>query len=70
MSSSLVILFGVVKQFGSFWIWSETECKIPAEYGLLHNSSPSDTHCLYILYILFGKDTNQWVNVSPVYKIC
>ncbi len=34
LSSSLVILFGVVKQFGRFWIWSETECKIPAEYGL------------------------------------
>ncbi len=32
MSSSLVILFGVVKQFGRFWIWSETECKTPAEY--------------------------------------
>ncbi len=38
MSSSLVILFGVVKQFGKFWIWSETECKIPTEYGLQHNS--------------------------------
>ncbi len=34
MSSSLVILFGVVKQFDRFWIWSETERKIPAEYGL------------------------------------
>jgi hypothetical protein len=53
MSSSLVILFGVVKQFGRFWIWSETECKIPAEYGLQHNSPPPppDTHCLFILYI-------------------
>ncbi len=58
MSSSLVILFGVVKQFGWFWIWSETECKIPAEYGLQHNSPPpppSDTYFLYILYISFGK---------------
>ncbi len=57
MLSSLVILFGVVKQFGRFLIWSETECKIPAEYGLQHNSHPPppDKHCLYILYIQFGK---------------
>ncbi len=34
MSSLLVILFGVVEQFSRFWIWSETECKTPAEYGL------------------------------------
>jgi hypothetical protein len=33
MSSSLVILFGAVKQFSRFRIWSETECKTPAEYG-------------------------------------
>ncbi len=33
MSSLLVILFGVVKQFCRFWIWSETERKTPAEYG-------------------------------------
>ncbi len=48
-------LFGVVKQFCRFWIWSETECKTPAEYGLQYNSTPpplpTDTHCLYILYI-------------------
>jgi len=37
MSSSLVILFGVVKQFGRFWIWSETECKIPAEWKYLQS---------------------------------
>ncbi len=52
MSSSLVILFGVVKQFGSFWIWSETECEIPAEYGLQHNSPlpplpQTHTVCIY-----------------------
>ncbi len=33
-------LFGVVKQFIRFWIWSETECKTPAEYDLQHNSTP------------------------------
>ncbi len=27
-------LFGVVRQFCRFRIWSETECKTPAEYGL------------------------------------
>ncbi len=42
-SSSLVILFGVVKQFGRFWLWSETECKIPAEYGLQNNPPPPQT---------------------------
>ncbi len=34
-------LFGVVKQFCRFWIWSVTECKILAEYGLQHNSTLS-----------------------------
>jgi hypothetical protein len=83
MSSSLVILFGLVKQFGWFWIRSETECKIPAEYG--------QQHCLYVLYIKFGKGRGATVhkyrsivhgmgassqagskipmNLSPVYKI-
>jgi hypothetical protein len=40
MSSSLVILFGVMEQFGRFRIWSETECKTHAEYGPQHNSAP------------------------------
>ncbi len=47
-------LFGVVKQFGWFWIWSETECKIPAEYGLHYtqfNPSPQ-THTVCIQYIV------------------
>jgi len=37
-------------------MWSETECKIPAEYGL-HSTvpPPSDTHCLYILSMQLGK---------------
>ncbi len=56
MSSSLVILFGVVKQFCRFWVWSETECKTPAEDGLQYNSitpnpppPPPQTHtvCIY-----------------------
>ncbi len=54
MSSSMVILFGVVKQFCRFWIWSETECKTPAEYGPQYISTPPPTvtHCLYtVLYI-------------------
>jgi hypothetical protein len=29
-----------VKQFCRFWIWSERECKTPAEYGLQLNSIP------------------------------
>jgi hypothetical protein len=59
MSSLLVILFGMVKQFCRFWIWSETECETSAEYGLQHNSTPptpTATHCLYIperQYILY-----------------
>ncbi len=58
MSSSLVILFGVVKQFGRFWIWSETEYKIPAEYGLHCYSTihppPPQTHtvCIYCTFCL------------------
>ncbi len=41
-------LLGAVKKFCRFWIWSETECKTPAEYGLQHNSTPPPpavTHC-------------------------
>jgi hypothetical protein len=37
-------LFGVVKQFCRFWIWSETECKTPAEYGLHYNATPPPPH--------------------------
>ncbi len=37
-------MFGVVKQFCRFWIWSETECKTPAEYGLQHNSTHPPPH--------------------------
>ncbi len=60
MSFSLVILFGVVKKFGRLCIWSETKCKIPAEYGLhstIHPPTlpPSDTYCLYKQYIQFEK---------------
>ncbi len=33
-------LFGAVKQFCRFWIWSETECKTLAEYDLQYNSTP------------------------------
>jgi hypothetical protein len=56
MSSLLVILFGVVKQFCRFLIWSEPECKTPAEYGLQYNSTTpgpplTASHCLYTLYI-------------------
>jgi hypothetical protein len=55
MSSSLVILFGVVKRFGRFWIRSETECKTLAEYGPQYISTlpppPTVKHCLYKLYI-------------------
>jgi hypothetical protein len=58
MSLSLVILFGVVKQFGRFWIWSETECKIPAEYGLHHDCStihlPLQTHTVCYIYCTFS----------------
>jgi hypothetical protein len=34
---SRVILFGVVNQVGRLLIWSENDCKIPAEFGLKHN---------------------------------
>ncbi len=40
MSSLMVILLGVVKQFCRFWIWSETECKTPSEYGPQYISTP------------------------------
>jgi hypothetical protein len=57
-------LFEVVKQFCGFWIWSETECKTPAEYGLQHNSTYSslssssvfvavDVGCLFSFDIFF-----------------
>ncbi len=40
-------------------IWTETECKTPAQYGLQHNPPPTHplpaTHCLYIRYFGFGK---------------
>ncbi len=46
-----LFLFGVMKQFCRFWIWSETECKT-AEYGPQYISPPpppqkSHTVCIY-----------------------
>jgi hypothetical protein len=61
-------------------MWSETECKTPAEYGLQHNSTPppphppTAKHCLDILYIKFGKgggefrekvERQQYTNIVP-----
>ncbi len=37
-------LGGVVKQFCRIWIWSHTECKSPAVYGLQHTPPPPSTH--------------------------
>jgi hypothetical protein len=59
MSSSLVILFGVVKQF------VDSESGQKQSVKLLQNMvystiqpppPPPETHCLYILYIKFGKE--------------
>ncbi len=44
MSSSLVILFWAVKKLCRFQIWSETECKTPAEYGPQYISTPPPPH--------------------------
>ncbi len=48
---------GVVEQFCKFWIWSDTDCKTPKEYGLQHDSTPTTpppppphSMCFYILY--------------------
>ncbi len=71
MSSSLVTLFGVVKQFCRFYIWSETECKTPAEYVLKHNpTSPlqppphSRTLSVYIVHFVWkvggGRSERKW----------
>jgi hypothetical protein len=43
---------GVIEQFCRFRIWSETECKTTAEFGLQHDSTPSapsqpHTVCIY-----------------------
>ncbi len=42
----------------TFWIWSDTECWTPAEYGLQQDSKPSTplpaTHYLFILYLDIG----------------
>ncbi len=44
---------GVVEQFCRFWIWSVTESKTPAEYGLQHDSTqptPSQPHTVCIVF--------------------
>ncbi len=67
MSSLVVFLFGVIKQFCRFWIQSEKECYTHAEYGLQHNSTPTapsppppqlHTVCIYCTFT-FGK--GEWV---------
>ncbi len=52
-------LFGVAKHFCRFWIWSETECKTPAEYGPKYISTPPSppppphSHTLSVYNILY-----------------
>ena len=55
MPSSLVILFGVVKQLCRFRIWSETECKTPAEYGPQYISSPPTQSHIVRIYCTLGR---------------
>ncbi len=70
MSSLLVILFGVVKQFWRFWIWSETECKTPAEYGVctaqFHTPPPS--HSLYVKHNA-AKSVNRSILKKSRHKV-
>ncbi len=33
-------MFGAVLQFCRFWMWSDTECTIPVEYGIQQNPIP------------------------------
>jgi hypothetical protein len=70
-------LFGVVKQFCRFWIWSETECKTPAEYGPQYISTPplpTVTHCLYTIYCTLGRggggrrSARRYSRVATVHK--
>ncbi len=42
-------LFGVVKQFHKFWMWSDTECKTLAEYALQQN--PIYPPCTLYTYV-------------------
>ncbi len=53
MSSLLIILFGVVKQFCRFWIWSDTDCKTSAEYGPQYISTPPQPHT--VIYCTLGR---------------
>ncbi len=54
-------LFGVVKQFCRFWIWSETESKTPAEYGPKYISTPppppphSHTLSVYTVHLVWER---------------
>ncbi len=52
MSSLLVILFGVVKQFCSFWVWSETECKNPQNMVYNTIQHPPRTVRIYFTFCL------------------
>ena len=54
MSSLLVIFVRMVEQFCRFWIWSETECKTPAEYGPQYISTPySHTLAVYTVHLVW-----------------
>ncbi len=55
MSSLLVILFGVVKQFCRFWIWSETECKTPGQNMVYKTTQHPHSHTLsvYIVHLVW-----------------
>ncbi len=53
-----LFLFGMVKLLCRFWMWSETECKTPAEYGPQYISTPPTpppphSHTLSVYNILY-----------------
>jgi hypothetical protein len=54
---------GVVEQFCRFWIWSDGECKILAEYGLQQDSTPPTpprhTLFVYTCTVLWHRDREK-----------
>ncbi len=56
-----------MKKFCRFWIWSETECKTPAEYGPQYTSTtppPTVTHSVGILRPAMGARNQVGIGLS------
>ncbi len=60
-------LFGMVKQFCRFGIWSNTQCNTSPVYALHRTRSP--THCIVLGLPVFAKRSQTWTGLLDAERV-